>query len=141
MKMTGLFHVEKGMVPLYVIPAIAGKGSEVTIAAVVTDTEAKEKLAVIDHRIMPTAAGIDGEIMTGLPPAITAATGMDALTHAVEAYLSHISSASTDEQALAAAKLVFDNLEKTVKAGADLSVRQNMAKASHIEGKIGRSQV
>src|SRR5690625_3941216 len=134
MKMTGLLHVEKGMVPLYVIPTTAGTGSEVTIAAVVTDTEAQEKLAVIDHRIMPTAAAIDGEIMTGLPPAITAATGMDALTHAVEAYLSHISIASTDEQALAAAKLVFDNLEKAVKAGADLSVRQNMAKASHLAG-------
>src|SRR5690625_3363026 len=122
MKMTGLFHVEKGMVPLYVIPTTAGTGSEVTIAAVVTDTEAQEKLAVIDHRIMPTAAAIDGEIMTGLPPAITAATGMDALTHAVEAYLSHISSASTDEQALAAAKLSFYNPDNAGTAGAAVSV-------------------
>lgn len=133
-KMTGLFHVEKGMLPLYVVPTTAGTGSEVTIAAVVTDTEAQEKLAVIDHRIMPTAAALDGEIMKGLPPAITAATGMDALTHAVEAYLSHIPTATTDEQALAAAKLVFNNLERAVQQGDNLNVRQNMAKASNLAG-------
>lgn len=134
MKMTGLFHVEKGMLPLYVVPTTAGTGSEVTIAAVVTDTEAQQKLAVIDHRLMPTAAALDGAIMAGLPPAITAATGMDALTHAVEAYLSHIRSSTTDAQALAAAKLVFDNLETAVENGADLAVRQHMAEASNLAG-------
>ena len=87
-KLTGLLRVHKGMLPLYAVPTTAGTGSEVTIAAVVSDTANKRKVAAMDLRLLPKAAALDGALMTGLPAHITAATGMDALTHAVESFVS-----------------------------------------------------
>ncbi len=92
-KLTGMFRVKNAPMPLYAIPTTAGTGSEVTIAAVVSDPTTHEKLFVIDPKLMPAMAALDASLMTGLPPHITAATGMDALTHAIESYLS---STSTD---------------------------------------------
>lgn len=73
--------------------------------------------------------------MTGLPPAITASTGMDALTHAIEAFLSNNATRATDQQALAAAKAIFQYLPRAYKSGADLEARQQMAEAAHLAGK------
>ena len=70
------------------MPTTAGTGSEVTVAAIISDPEAGTKMMVADSRLVPEMAALDPTLMTGLPPAITAATGMDALTHAVEAYIS-----------------------------------------------------
>ncbi|RTE86770.1 iron-containing alcohol dehydrogenase [Lysobacter sp. N42] len=134
-KMTGLFKVTKGTLPLYVIPTTAGTGSEVTIAAVVSDTQAQRKLAVIDHRLMPSAMALDANIMLGLPPAITAATGMDALTHAVEAYISRNATSTTSEQSLTAAQAILSNLPAAFENGKDTEARQAMAEASMFAGK------
>ncbi len=132
--MVGLFKVRKGMLPLYAIPTTAGTGSEVTIGAVVSDPARHMKLPVVDTKLLPTAAALDAELMTGLPAAITAATGMDALTHAVEAYLSRMSSNKTDALALEAARLTMLNLPTAVADGKNLEARQNMARASHLAG-------
>ena len=81
--LVGYFKGRRGPVPIYAVPTTAGTGSEVTVAAVVSDTARQRKLVIVDTRLVPRAAALDPELMTGLPPPITAATGMDALTHAV----------------------------------------------------------
>lgn len=134
LKMTGLFRVWKGMLPLYAVPTTAGTGAECTIAAVVTDTANKRKLPAMDLKLMPTAAALDGALMTGLPAHITAATGMDALTHAVEAYVSNNAMGKTDACAVEAVKLIMSNLETAVADGNNVTARQNMARASHVAG-------
>lgn len=134
LKMTGLFRVWRGMLPLYAVPTTAGTGAECTIAAVVTDTENKRKLPAMDLKLMPTAAALDGALMAGLPAHITAATGMDALTHAVEAYVSRNAMAKTDEKGVEATQLIMKYLERAVADGSDLEARQNMARASHLAG-------
>ncbi len=133
-KMTGLFRVYRGMLPLFAVPTTAGTGSEVTIAAVVSDPATRRKLPAMDLKLMPTAAALDSALMVGLPPHITSATGMDALTHAVEAFISNNAMAKTDVRAIEATKLIMSNLETAVFNGADLTARQNMARASHLAG-------
>lgn len=135
LKMAGLFRVSKGMLPLYAVPTTAGTGSEVTTAAVVLDPEGERKLAIVDPRLMPRAAALDGKLMLGLPPHITAATGMDALTHAVEAYVSKNALRRTDKMAVEAIQLIMTNLETAVADGKNIEARQNMARASHLAGK------
>lgn len=133
-KLTGLLRVHKGMLPLYAVPTTAGTGSEVTIAAVVSDTANKRKVAAMDLRLLPKAAALDGALMTGLPAHITAATGMDALTHAVESFVSRNATKKTDEKALEATQLVMKHLETAVTDGGNLEARQKMARASHLAG-------
>lgn len=133
-KMAGLFRVFWGILPLYAVPTTAGTGSEVTIAAVVSDPEQQRKLPVMDLKLMPVAAALDGALMTGLPPHITSATGMDALTHAVESYISRNAMKKTDPHALEAVRLIMGNLETAVADGTNLEARQNMARASHVAG-------
>ena len=133
-KLTGLLRVHKGMLPLYAVPTTAGTGSEVTIAAVVSDTANKRKIAAMDLRLLPKAAALDGALMTGLPAHITAATGMDALTHAVESFVSRNAMKKTDEKALEATQLVMKYLETAVADGGNLEARQKMARASHLAG-------
>ncbi len=137
-KMTGLFKVTlgfKGVVPLYAVPTTAGTGSEVTIAAVVSDTEAQRKLPMMDLKLMPVAVALDGALMTGLPAHITAATGMDALTHAVEAYISRNAMKKTDVQAIEATQLIMQNLETAVSDGSNVAARDAMTKASNLAGR------
>jgi alcohol dehydrogenase len=133
-KLTGLLRVHKGMLPLYAVPTTAGTGSEVTIAAVVSDTANKRKVAAMDLRLLPKAAALDGALMTGLPAHITAATGMDALTHAVESFVSRNAMKKTDEKALEATQLVMKYLDTAVTDGSNLEARQKMARASHLAG-------
>ncbi|MGB1581760.1 MAG: iron-containing alcohol dehydrogenase, partial [Nevskiales bacterium] len=133
-KMGGLFRVTWGMLPLYAIPTTAGTGSEVTIAAVVSDPANQRKFAIMDHRLMPHKAALDGELMTGLPPHITSATGMDALTHAVEAYISNNAYWKTNKLAIEATQIIMEYLPRAVANGSDLEARQKMAEASHKAG-------
>lgn len=134
-KMTGLFRVYRGMAKLYAVPTTAGTGSEVTIAAVVSDPEAQRKLPIMDLKVMPTACALDGALMTGLPAPITAATGMDALTHAVEAYISNNSFKATDVLAVEATQLIMQNLSTAYRDGGNVEARQAMARASNLAGK------
>ncbi len=133
-KLDGLFKLRGGIDPLFVIPTTAGTGSEVTIAAVVSDPENTRKFAIMDPKLMPEMTALDGTMMTGLPPAITAATGMDAMTHAVEAYISRNALPASDRQALAAVRLIVENLPKVMQDGTDLEARSNMAIASFYAG-------
>jgi alcohol dehydrogenase len=134
-KMAGLFKIYfSGTLPLFAVPTTAGTGSEVTIAAVVSDPEQQRKLPLMDLKLMPVAAALDGELMIGLPAHITAATGMDALTHAVEAYISHNAMKRTDVQAIEATQLIMANLATAVADGSNIAARQAMARASNLAG-------
>ncbi len=120
--------------PLFAIPTTAGTGSEVTPVAVITDPETHQKTPVADAGMMPAYVALDADIMRGLPPGITAATGMDALTHAVESFLSKASDDGTERQAVAAVRLIFDNLPRACADGEDLAARDAMALAAYYAG-------
>ncbi len=132
--LAGYFKGRRSPVPIYAVPTTAGTGSEVTVAAVVSDPERHKKLVVMDLRVVPRMAALDPELMTGLPPAITAATGIDALTHAVEAYLGKWATAYTDSMALSAVGMIFENLPVAYADGQNLAAREKMALASTYAG-------
>jgi len=129
-KLLGFFKLNKPMLPLFVVPTTAGTGSEVTVAAVLTDPVKHEKAAVVDPKIVPTAAALDPKLMQGMPPHITAATGMDALTHAVEAYLNVWPNPETAFHCVSAVRMIFANLPRAYANGSDLEAREAMALAS-----------
>lgn len=133
-RLVGLLKVWKAPAPIFVIPTTAGTGSEVTVAAVVSDPITHQKTPIMDPKLVPIAAALDPNLMLALPAHITAQTGMDALTHAIEAYLSDNATQETDRYALAAFSLIDDNLEKAVKFGQNALARQNMALASYYAG-------
>ena len=120
--------------PFFAVPTTAGTGSEVTIAAVVTDKQAQIKHAIIDPKVVPSMVALDPKLMTGLPPFITAPTGMDALTHAVEAYISTIATAETDSLARMATASIVRNLPIAYSDGKNLEGRERMAVASCMAG-------
>ena len=132
--MAGLMRVIVPPLPLYAIPTTAGTGSEATIGAVISDPETTRKFVVMDPKLVPLAAALDASLMTGLPAPGTIATGMDALTHAVEAYLSINATSRTDAEALEATRLVMENLPQVVRNGNDLEARQRMSIASYKAG-------
>jgi alcohol dehydrogenase class IV len=123
----------KGL-PFYAIPTTAGSGSEATIAAVVSDAQAQSKRTLIDPKLAPSMVALDPALMTGLPPFITAPTGMDALTHAIEAYISTMANAETDELALLAAVGVLRHLPTAFSDGMNIQAREGMAIASYMAG-------
>ncbi len=133
-KMAGLFKLRRAPLPFFAIPTTAGTGSEVTIVSVVSDPETHQKTPIIDPKLVPMMAALDGKLMQGLPPAVTAATGMDALTHAIESFISVNATAETEAYSIAATRLIMENLEIAVKDGSNLEARQNMAMASYYAG-------
>jgi alcohol dehydrogenase len=132
--LAGYFKGLRTPVTLYAVPTTAGTGSEVTVAAVVADPERQTKLVIIDTRIVPRMAALDPELMTGLPPHVTAATGIDALTHAVESYLGTWSTDYTDSMGLAAVGMIFENLRTACRDGGNLQAREQMSLASTFAG-------
>ncbi|MCF8070164.1 MAG: iron-containing alcohol dehydrogenase [Desulfobacterales bacterium] len=133
----GFDAFSKDIPPFIAIPTTAGTGSEVTPYAVITNVEDPEnirKIAVCGWKLMADVALVDPVMMSTMPPRITAATGMDALSHAVEAVWSNFGMPQTDALAFAAIKLVSENLEKAVKDGSDLDARDGMAMASLMGG-------
>jgi alcohol dehydrogenase len=133
-KLVGMLKVRKPMLPLFAIPTTAGTGSEVTVAAVVTDPVRHEKAAVIDPKLVPTATALDPLLMKGMPKPITAATGMDALTHAIESYTNRWPHAETPLYAVSAVRMIFANLPRAWANGEDLEARESMALASFHAG-------
>ena len=133
-RLIGMLKVSKPMLPLFVIPTTAGTGSEVTVAAVVTDPVAHVKAAVIDPKLVPAAAALDPLLTTGMPKSITAATGMDALTHAVEAYTNRWPHAETAFHAVSAVRMIFANLPRACANGEDVEAREAMLLASFYAG-------
>lgn len=120
--------------PLIAIPTTAGTGSEVTFYAVVTDTDRKFKMSLFDTRLAPEIALVDSELTYSLPPHVTAATGMDALTHAVEAYTSNLANPVSDALALQAMRLIARWLPVAVADGSNAEARDAMMTASMIAG-------
>ncbi len=132
--MMGILKVRQTPLPVFALPTTAGTGSEVSIGAVVSDPVNKRKMPVIDLKLMPQLVALDGSLMTGLPPAVTAATAMDALTHAVEAYLSAIATPESDQAALEAVTLIMKHLPRVMTDGNDVTSRQHMAWAAYRAG-------
>lgn len=133
-RMKGLFRVFLPIPPFFCVPTTAGTGSETTVAAVISDPSTHEKFAISDLKLIPKIAVLDPELMIGLPPHITSTTGMDALTHAVEAYIGLNGNKFTDENAKNATKLIFENLEEAYQNGSNIEARNNMALASFYGG-------
>lgn len=133
-QLVGIIKGRKPSLPLFVIPTTAGTGSEVTIGAVVSDDQTHQKGLVIDPKVVPLAAALDPKIMQGMPRSVTADTGLDALTHALEAWMSTFASAETDYYAAAATRLIFENLPLAWADGSNLAAREAMALASHYAG-------
>lgn len=132
--MKGILRVRKRLPLLIAVPTTAGTGSETTLAAVITDAETRHKYAINDFPLIPRYAILDPMITISLPPFITAATGMDALTHAVEAYIGNSTTPDTRRDALRAIKLIFENLDTAYHNGSDTGARKNMLKASFYAG-------
>jgi alcohol dehydrogenase len=132
--LAGYFKGRSTPLPIYAVPTTAGTGSEVTVAAVISDPARQDKVVIIDPRLVPKMAALDASLMTGLPPHITAATGMDALTHAVEAFVGNWATPYTNGMALAAVGLIFENLRTCYSKGSDLAAREKMALASTYAG-------
>ena len=133
-KVVGMLKLKHRGAPLYLVPTTAGTGSEVTMIAVLSDSTSGEKTPVVDPKLLPIAVALDPVTMLGMPEAVTAMTGIDALTHAIEAYISRNANPESDRFALMAIKLIFENLPKAYRVGADLAAREAMAMASCYAG-------
>lgn len=130
----GVDKSTKAMPPFIAVNTTAGTASEMTRFCIITNTSTKVKMAIIDWRTTPNISINDPEIMVNMPPFLTACTGMDALTHAVEAYVSTIASPVTDACALQAIALISENLRSAVANGEDMHARDKMAYAQYLAG-------
>ncbi len=133
-QMKGILRVLKRLPFVFAVPTTAGSGSETTLAAVVTESEAHEKYAIKDPALIPYGAVLDPKLTIGLPPSITATTGLDALTHAVEAFIGRNNTNKTKKCALTAIKIIFENLPLAYKDGANITARENMQQAAYLAG-------
>lgn len=130
----GVNKVVKPILPLIAVPTTAGTGSEVTIFAVMSDPEKQEKFTISSALIAPAVAVLDPLLTLKLPPSVTAFTGMDALTHAIEAFTSSIAQPATDALALSAIKLILKHLPVAVGRGDNIMARDGMLQASLLAG-------
>ncbi|PAV13198.1 lactaldehyde reductase [Methanosarcina spelaei] len=130
----GVGKVTKGIPPLITVNTTAGTASEMTSFTIITDTKRHIKMAIVDPRITPDIAVNDPELMVSMPPALTAATGMDALTHAVEAYVSTMATPTTDAAAIKSIELISKYLREAVSHGKDIRTRDMMAHAEYLAG-------
>ncbi len=132
--MRGVLKILKKLPPFFAVPTTAGTGSECTIAAVISNPDTHEKNSIMDPVLRPKYAVLDPELTVGLPPHITSTTGMDALTHAVEAFIGKSNTKQTEDDALIATKLVFENIEDAYNDGKNIKARENMLVASYHAG-------
>ena len=133
-QMKGILRVLRRLPTLIAIPTTAGTGSEVTLAAVMTDSERHDKYALMSFPLIPHYAVLDASLTASLPPHLTASTGMDALTHAVEAYIGRSTTKETRQLALDAVQMIFASIETACAQGRDLQARQQMLRASYKAG-------
>lgn len=133
-KMKGLLKVSRPIPPLIAIPTTAGTGSEVTLTAVLTDSDKRHKFTMHSFPLIPRYVVLDPAVTVSLPKDLTATTGMDALTHAVEAYIGQSTTRETRECALDAVKLIFENIEIAYHDGGNITARKNMLTAAYKAG-------
>ena len=132
--MFGIDLIARPGLPLFIIPTTAGTGSEVTPIAILSDLDEKLKKGIVSPYLFPSLALLDPELTVGLPPQVTAASGMDALIHAVEAYTSKNANPLTDMFARRAIELIYPNLHAAFKNGQDLNARDSMLEGSMLAG-------
>lgn len=130
----GFGKVKHEILKLYAIPTTSGTGSEGTMGAVISDPVSHEKSIISGGVLLPLAVALDPELLAGLPPHITAATGMDALTHGIEAYIGTWERGTRKEDARVAVKLIFDNLATACRDGGDMDARYGMAMGAYYAG-------
>lgn len=130
----GKLKVWRKLPLLIAIPTTAGTGSETTLAAMITDTDTHRKYAIMSFPLIPRYAVLDAALTYSLPPHLTSTTGVDALTHAVEAYIGRSTTKETRRLAVEATKLVFENVEKAYADGSDHNARENMLHAAYKAG-------
>lgn len=133
-KMKGILKVMHKLPPFFAVPTTAGTGSEATLAAVIMDAETHDKYTINDPSLIPHYAVLDPVLTVGLPKSITSTTGMDALTHAVEAYIGQSNTALTIEMAEKATDLIFKYLKRAYDDGKDMEARENMQEAAYCAG-------
>mgnify|MGYP002535619597 CR=1 FL=1 len=133
-KMEGILKIWHRLPLLIAVPTTAGTGSETTLAAVITDADTHHKYAINDFNLIPDYAVLEPSVTYGLPPQLTATTGMDALTHAIEAYIGRSTTKQTRAASIEAIQLIFDNLQTAYKNGNDKTARRNMLRASYLAG-------
>ena len=133
-QMKGVLKVMRKLPPLVAIPTTSGTGSEATLAAVISNPEKKEKYPINDPVLIPHYAVMDPSLTVGLPKHITSTTGMDALTHAVEAYIGSENTRNTKKYAIEATQLIFKYLKRAYDKGDDIEARNNMQRASLLAG-------
>jgi aldehyde:ferredoxin oxidoreductase len=133
--MKGVLRVLHRLPPLIAVPTTAGTGSEATLAAVVSNPDTHEKYPVNDHSLIPHYAVLDPELTVKLPGHITATTGMDALTHAVEAFIGQSNTSQTERDAIEATRLVMENLGRVYRDPGDLAGRGKLLRAAYLAGK------
>ncbi len=135
-QLQGLFRVHRKVPTLLTIPTTAGTGSETTLAAVITDTKTHRKASINDPVLIPRYAVLDAELTATLPPYLTAITGMDALSHAVECYTNHTYNTPLENKlARQAAQMIYENLPKVYENGGDMEARQKMQLAAFYAGR------
>lgn len=133
-KLEGLVKAKTMRIPLIAVPTTAGTGSETTIVAVISDPATHRKTTIIDGRCVPDVAVLDPVITAGLPPHITAATAMDALTHALESYISTYATIKTKRLAEEAVRMIYKNVCKVYENPSDLKAREELLVASFQAG-------
>lgn len=133
-EMKGQLKVRKAIPPLFTVPTTSGTGSEATLAAVISNSKTHEKYAVLDTVLIPHVAVLDPLLTVNLPPHITSTTGMDALTHAVEAYIGKSNTEETKKYSREAVSLIFNNLLEAYSNGTNINARKNMQIASYYAG-------
>lgn len=130
----GIGMVKEAVLPLIAIPTTAGTSSEITNVVALTDTEAVCKYVIIDNKIVADKVIADPEFTRTMPPSVTAATGMDAITHAVESYISNMSTPLTEYHSLKGLQIFYENLPKAVADGNDMQAREQMMLGCIIAG-------
>lgn len=130
----GVAPTKKPCVPIIAVPTTAGTAAEVTINYVITDVERKRKFVCVDPHDMPVIAIVDPDMMSSMPKGLTASTGMDALTHAIEAYIGRSTTKQTREAAIEAIQLIFQYLPIAYKNGKNRTARKEMLRASYLAG-------
>ena len=133
-RMKGVLKIRKRIPTLFAVPTTAGTGSEATLAAVISNRKTHEKYPINDTSLIPHYAVLDPLLTVGLPPHITSTTGMDALTHAVEAYIGRSNTDFTRKMSRDAVKLIFENIYTAYSNGTDINARKNMQKAAYYAG-------
>ena len=133
-QMEGLLHVMRRLPLLIAVPTTAGTGSETTLAAVITDEKTHHKYPINDFSLIPHYAVLEPDVTLNLPPQLTATTGMDALTHAVEAYIGRSTTKGTRAAAIEAVRLIAENLPEAYYNGHNREARANMLRAAYLAG-------